>query len=306
MAITQHLPNFTFTDRGVHGKFDADLYIPDGNNNPNDLSANAVLAITLKVCLKQDNTGTGRTLSAPYKFAPWPATQWNSFIARFTDSANFWQNRFWLVLDPNKINSTEYRAIKNELAVPEMLSIFPRTWLSYRRNIKCNFRLQIVDSAAHKTLNVQYIVDATGSPIHSQYTHRSDDSNVDVGDTHSDSNSMNCISHEIGHLLGLAHIGVVTDYAPCVAVISTSDGGNNDVCYNGATDTYTDNIMGHGGKLDYRQSLPWRRAFDAMSGVPLTYYIVHPMAYTPKAAGAPETIIDTGAWYVPWNFPITK
>ncbi len=306
MAITRQLPNFSFTDNSVTGRFDASLFIPDGNNNPNDTSANAQLIITLKIHLQQDNTGSGRTLAAPHAFAAWPAAEWAAFQSRFAAGANFWKNRFWLVLDLSKVNSPEYRAIEREMAL--LNPTFPH-WLSgdmqrlvYRRNIKCNFNLQLVSDAggAHKVLHCQYIVDAAGNPISgpaAPYVHRSDDSNVDVGDTYPDAGGFNCVAHEVGHMLGLAHIGVVTANPACIAVVTTPTGGNSDACYNGTTSTYTNNIMGHGGLLDYRQALPWRKAFETMSGVPLTHYIVQQIQYTPGGGGLPELITEhTPRW----------
>jgi hypothetical protein len=302
MALTRRLTNFTSIQNGVSGTFDVDLYIPSGGR-AGDMSSNASIIITLKIFLRQKNNGDGRPgLTAPFSYATWPADKWEAFKTQFADGANFWNNKFWLVLSPDKVTTVEYRAVEQELAVLENAP--SRETLQqkyvYRRNLKCRFNLQIVSEAgaAHKTLDCLYIVDGSNQPTTNPYTHRSDAATIDVGDVH-ESGGFNCISHEVGHMLGLAHIGVVTAHAPCMAVISSADGPNSAVCYDGENNTYTNNVMGHGNLLTYHQSLPWRRAFERMSGIPLEYYIVHPIPYSPQSGGMPELITErTPRWRV--------
>ncbi len=300
MALTRRLNNFTNTQNGVSGTFDVDLNIPAGGR-AGDMSSNASLIITLKIFLRQKNNGDGRPdLTAPFSYGTWPADQWETFRTRFTSGANFWDSKFWLVLSQDKVSSAEYSTIEKELAVLENAP--SRETLQqkyvYRRNIRCRFNLQIVstEGAAHKILDCLYIVDGSNQPTTDLYIHRSDAATIDVGDVH-ERGGFNCISHEVGHMLGLPHIGVVTEHAPCIAVLSTSDGPNSDVCYNGDNKTYTNNVMGRGSLLTYLQSLPWRKAFETMSGVPFTHYIVHLIPYSPQSAGNPELITErTPRW----------
>jgi hypothetical protein len=69
----------------------------------------------------------------------------------------------------------------------------------------------------------------------------------------------NVASHEIGHLLGLHHIGGVVRVKDCVMATETASAAN--ACY-GATDTepsFANNIMGMGMTVTEHNSLPWRQ-----------------------------------------------
>jgi hypothetical protein len=300
MALIRRLRNFTSIQNRVSGTFDVDLSIPSGGR-AGDMSSNADLIITLKIFLRQKNNGDGRpALTAPFSYTTWPADQWETFKISFADGANFWDSKFWLVLSPDKVATLEYRAVEQELAVLENAP--SRETLQqkyvYRRNLKCKFNLQLVSEAgdAHKTLDCLYIVDGSNQPTTNRYTHRSNATTVDVGDVH-ESGGFNCISHEVGHMLGLAHIGVVTHHEPCMAVLSSPEGSNSAMCYNGENNSYTNNVMGRGSLLTYHQSLPWRKAFERMSRVPLAYYIVHQIPYSPQSGGMPELITEhTPRW----------
>jgi Metallo-peptidase family M12B Reprolysin-like len=309
MTLTQRLPNFTLTDGSSTGRFDADLYIPSFNNNVSDLGANASLVITLKIALVPDNynlASRNSRLGDSFRFAQWPADEWNKFVERFKTEANFWEGRFCLVLDRAKGYFPAYSAIERELAILQTAMPTSAGLLQkyvYRRNILCRFNLQIVSevSTANKVLNVRYIVDKAGKPSENPYDHGSDAGTIDIGDTYTaPGDTFKCIAHEVGHMLGMAHIGEVTKYAPCLASVkSAPDGFNKDICYMGPKPEDVRNVMGKGSEIQYYQALPWRKAFEAMSGVPLSYFIVHPIAYTPQAIGPSEIITEkTPRWQV--------
>jgi hypothetical protein len=71
--------------------------------------------------------------------------------------------------------------------------------------------------------------------------------------------SQNVAAHEIGHLLGLHHIGGVVQVKDCIMATETESAVN--ACY-GATDTepsFANNIMGLGMTVTEHNSLPWRQ-----------------------------------------------
>jgi hypothetical protein len=306
MAILRSLRNFRSTQSGVSGNFDADLFIPTSGRTVG-LSSNARLTITLKLFLRQKNDGTGRdALASPYTYGTWPAAEWEIFKNRFRDSVELWDNRYYLSLSSRRANTTQYQAVEAELAVFQTAPsrvVAGRTLQQkfvYRRNFKCSFELVITDNAgdAHQTIDCLYIVDGDNNPITDRGIHRSDSVTVDVGDTFNDPSGRNSIAHEVGHMLGLAHIGVVTEYAPCVAVLETADGSNSSVCYSGETNTFTNNIMGRGGNLiNWRQTLPWRTALQRMTGIPMDHFYVHTAPRSPLSGVTPELITEgTPRW----------
>ena len=69
----------------------------------------------------------------------------------------------------------------------------------------------------------------------------------------------NCIPHEIGHALGLPHIGVTTGYLPCLnaAAAPNSGGTNHAMCYSGPNPEDGQNVMGFGLRIALRNGDPW-------------------------------------------------
>lgn len=69
----------------------------------------------------------------------------------------------------------------------------------------------------------------------------------------------NTIPHEIGHALGLPHVGVLTNFSGCLegAKASPTEGTNVSMCYKGPAPDDANNIMGSGWKISVHNSLPW-------------------------------------------------
>ena len=63
------------------------------------------------------------------------------------------------------------------------------------------------------------------------------------------------VCHEIGHLLGLSHVGNFFKTPECLAAITPTD-TNPDACYVGPTDNDTENIMGCGDKTALWNIMP--------------------------------------------------
>jgi hypothetical protein len=69
----------------------------------------------------------------------------------------------------------------------------------------------------------------------------------------------NTIPHEIGHAIGLPHIGVLTNFRGCLeaAKADPTQGTNVSMCYKGPAPEDTDNVMGTGWKVSLHNCLPW-------------------------------------------------
>jgi hypothetical protein len=57
------------------------------------------------------------------------------------------------------------------------------------------------------------------------------------------------VCHEVGHLLGLSHVGEVFKTPACTAELAKPHGTNAIACYIGPTNSDTENIMGAGDKI---------------------------------------------------------
>jgi hypothetical protein len=67
------------------------------------------------------------------------------------------------------------------------------------------------------------------------------------------------IPHEVGHAIGLPHIGIQTQYQPCLYAMAQNGaaGMGATQCYQGASPDDTYNIMGMGWLTSVKNSLPW-------------------------------------------------
>ena len=79
------------------------------------------------------------------------------------------------------------------------------------------------------------------------------------------------VCHEVGHLLGMPHVGEWKKSTKCMAELAKdpNNGGNKRPCYEG-NDTYDRlNIMGLGMNLAYWNAAPWTHRVSAHTGVSL-------------------------------------
>lgn len=294
--------NFSHSYIGVDGLYDVILTVPEINSISNRQSSpNAELLIRLKINLVQDNTGslggrrtwsnddTGRN-DTGFRFASWTTTAWSSFRAIFLQRAAFWDHKFWLVLSDSGRSASSYREIEKDVSIIETVNA-DRKYIC-PMVIACRFEALLTSASnAHYSLNATYLVDATGNPVPavqgSRYILRSNDANIDSGDVYGPT-----VAHEIGHRLGLPHIGQITENAACIGTIFTHHSFYNmnaAACYESTVSDLSNNIMGGGFDIDWRDAVPWRVALQAITGVPLSNYTVHTSRFT-AATYLPEMI----------------
>jgi hypothetical protein len=104
------------------------------------------------------------------------------------------------------------------------------------------------------------------------------------------------VLHEVGHLLGLPHVGEIVKNAQCLAAIANdpSDGQNDSSCYRGNSIYDKLNIMGIGMNLAKWNAMAWWRRLaehtdTTLEGWKISMSRVPPARLTAKsaAAGAP-------------------
>lgn len=282
-----------------------------------DEYTNAQLTITLKVYLRQNNGAprimrmpqmTSRTRLAStgsvrdadrhnFVFDRFEPEAWTRFTTFYqSEGQAFWDEKFWLTM-PDDFDSrswlSESQRPHQSVASRHSVTIAPH--LELRPAIDCRFVIQLVENpaSAHTTIDVYNIVrnltsvpgtsDAT-YPFRSSSTsytssvleaHERQYTGSDVSEPVSI--SQRTFLHEIGHSIGLEHVGVNLRIQGCI----NTDDHNSIICYGNSFQTFN-NIMGAGESLSWHEALPWRRAIEALTGVNRHSWRVHQTRVLPQ------------------------
>ena len=197
----------------------------------------------------------------------WSGADWAKFTTEVKRQAMLWDRQFWLI-------------------PPDDFSYFDRvegSWVAKsggtttRPNVKCEFKFEIAiaQGYAHRSVDVVNILGPGAFRSHDTL-YSSDDASLRQN-PRPDWNGLlvnalqPTIAHEIGHALGLPHIGVSRRLGQCdMAVVMGNNfhqesiaalykgGTNADVCY-GTLSSAGDinNIMGAGSLFSAENARPW-------------------------------------------------
>ncbi|MEO8649343.1 MAG: hypothetical protein ABI539_09280, partial [Acidobacteriota bacterium] len=194
----------------------------------------------------------------------WAAGDWRKFVDGFTQQSMMWHNKFWLI-------------------PPADFSLFDlrEGGVTWRPNVFCSFKLivQNNNAGAHRTIEVVNLQNPAAGFRSDSGHYDSEDTNLtphearDVtGQIHR--NKQPTIAHEVGHALGLPHIGETRGLQACSdakLVYQYKDfikqdwlaaiyrGGNGAaVCYgHGGSAGDINNIMGQGAAFANDNASPW-------------------------------------------------
>lgn len=241
-------------EKKAMSKWDAEL-----NRKVCNRYNNCDLTITLKLFLdKVDPAGGAASQMFPdaggtnRKIVRWGA-KWSTWTTKFRrDCEKAWHGKFWLKC-PDSLTKWDYTD----------------KGVTYRPNIWCRFRLKLVNSAGAAHHSIQCVRLDSAVPFfrsHSGlYDHRDI---VPVPQAHGSKKKTHV--HEVGHLLGLPHVGVDgpigIGWAKCLINVAVGGSTNDSVCY-GASPEEKRDIMGSGSVIRPWHAAPWQEAIGKFSGL---------------------------------------
>ncbi len=262
---------------------------------PNQLNAAIAEGIAKLLGVKLNNKGNVGFYpdadSNPQLIADWRGTDWQNFVNKFKSQAMSWNRKFWLI-------------------PPADFTLFDTKFagLTYRANICCEFWVEVVASigTSHRTIDVVNLF----SPNATSSTFRSHEGlydSKDVGSTQAWSQDMNMqwqshehytVIHEVGHAIGLPHIGVIRGLPNCsLAIVADKwlpadyvpallkGGSNGATCYGYyGSGGDAENVMGYGVKFAPENAQPWldRLQLHANGPIDITKWKVSMSKIPPK------------------------
>src|SRR5262249_19673275 len=185
------------------GNFDSRL-ITDGMN----AMTNAELILNLKICLKQVPPGKVKDGNdEEFTTAPWPKAAWDHFQrAVQRDGQAFWDGKFWL---------------RTPVDYAPLVAMVGKA--SYRCNVRCRLKLEVVpEELAHQIIQVAFLDTSKGAKdINNFRSHMALYCQKDINFRRLHKGAFSgrgsevvfwvewhrTILHELGHSLGLPHIG---------------------------------------------------------------------------------------------------
>lgn len=247
--------------------FDSHLYAGDMNQK-----TNSTFYLILRICLQQGAVGPGAAhdfgfvpgaadaAAHTYDSVAWKPNDWEKMKKKFAkDAEAFWSGKYWL---------------QPTVAYPQLQAVKGRD--TFQCNVYCRVLIYIKDAPAdtHKTITVFNVVPKPGLPFRpdaANYSQATPNKVTPLVDRSGNPHRQRTLFHEVGHLLGLPHIGVTTGMstsaAPGAPLCAVTNGAPEDLCYEGPSRGDTASVMGKGTGLSAREARPWLDRIEDHSGI---------------------------------------
>jgi len=244
------------------------------------------LTIKLRILLLQMNPYPPFALDADgrgFMTRPWSGGDWAKFVRGAQVQAQMWNNRFWLKPPPTV---ADYDHVHLDGTVT-------------RPHIKCELEVDFNPPypIAHKVIKVANLETRLISGTQDSSTFRSHSLLYDsldnvpvmmpVPDQAGTVNNIPhfTIAHELGHALGLDHIGVLKKTALCQTAVGLNAAGFDTGDYKGGSNSLlcygwrhpadvSQNIMGFGASFSTENAAPWVWSMIKMRGLRAEYWEV--------------------------------